>query len=659
MAEPQNTDTSANDVPHRWDEAIRESFRRSREYGVPRSLEYSPEETRLSDADLRRRIQQNAPLLEIVTAQVNTLRHILEDSSFCSAIADAEGYVLRVLGEGPIRAQYEKRKCLPGYRWQERDVGTCAIGLALHTKIPIHMQGHQMYSISAQHITNSAVPVFDHLGVLRCVISLSGFAEKVHLHTIGMLIQAAEAIRLQIQAMERTRELDMYGQYLNALVESDRRGIITLDKQGNIVRFNSRAKKLAGLSESHKGRDIDSVIASPFSVKAFVRRGKSFADREVVFAGSGQEREHVASLDPLSQNGVVVGGLFSMMEQNRALKLVNAMAGGVAAFTFDSIIGKSAAIRKTLEIARAAAISPSPVLLLGETGTGKELFAQAIHNASPRASKPFVVINCGAIPRELLESELFGYEPGAFTGGQKGGRPGKLELAHQGTLFLDEIGDMPFDMQVKMLRTLQSGEIQRLGSSRTIRLDLRIITATNADLKEAIAARRFREDLYYRISTISVEVPPLRKRGQDVLLLAEAFLSRYSAVLGKVGLGFSQPAKAALLAYEWPGNVRQLENRVERSVVLAANGQIRAADLDLIEPGGPGGAIEPVEPEVLDILRTRPDERLHTMELRHIEQVVAKSPNISAAAKTLGISRPTLYRKMQQYGIQAGNSPAR
>lgn len=637
--------TRCPDTGGRWDEVARESHRRSLRYGVSRTLASSPEASRLSARALEARIKKNAPLLNLAIAQVNLLRQILEDSSFCSAIADTEGYVLHIFGEGPIMDQYHKRKCLPGYRWQEKDVGTCAIGLVLHTGKPVLLHGRQMYSTSAQHVTNSATPVFDPGGEMVCVISLSGFADKVHLHTLGMLMQAAENIRLQIDAQNKADKLDLYAQYMNSLVESDHRGIVTLDKQGNIVRFNNKAKELIGLTEQSKGRDIDSVVASPLSVKSYVRSGKSFTDREVAFARAGGELKHVASLDPFMQNGAVVGGLLSVMEQNRAMRLVNAMAGDQAAFTFDSIIGISPAIRRAMHTAVSAAKSSVPVLLQGETGTGKELFAQAIHNAGPRARSPFVAINCGAIPKELLESELFGYEEGSFTGAQKGGRPGKLELAHGGTLFLDEIGDMPFDMQVKLLRTLQSGEIQRLGSSRGITLDLRIITATNTDLKWAIASRRFREDLYYRISTIILDVPPLRERGEDVLLLAEAFLARYCGVLGRSRCTFSDEARRALRAYGWPGNVRQLENRIERAVVLSSGSLIDASHLGLDREQTVSAAAA---------ARSGPVRRLtlEQLEKQHIADMLDSQESLSELARSLGISRPTLYRKLNQYGLR-------
>lgn len=624
-----------------WEEEIKASYKRSANHGVPRSLLASPESRRLTPMELDKRIQRNSHILTVVLDQIKLMRGILEDSSFCMAISDTDGYVLYVMGDGPVLEQFKKRNCMPGYRWQEQDVGTCAIGLTLHTKKPVLLHGQHMYSISAQHITNSASPVFDHNGNFICIISLSGFANKVHLHTLGMLVQAAISIRLQLIEQERSRQLDLHVRYMNALVESDPRGIIALDKKGHIVRFNHKSRVMTGLNDKNIGQPLDLYIISKLSVRSYVQQGKGFIDREVLFSVDGQETTHVTSLDPLTQEKTIVGGLLTLMERGRAVRLATVMSGDHAVFTFTSIIGKSLILQQAIRIAKSAAQSNAPILLQGETGTGKELFAQAIHNASARAQAPFITINCGAIPKELLESELFGYEEGAFTGALKGGRPGKIELAHGGTVFLDEISDMPFDMQVKLLRTLQSGEIQRIGSGRNIKLDLRVITATNIDLREAMTFNQFRPDLYYRISTIVLTIPPLRERGEDILLLAETFLARYNAVLGKLTCSFSDESRQAIQRYNWPGNVRQLENYVERAVVLTNGPLIKSRHL--------GFKSENISSQSVPSFTK--NTSLRAMEREHIARMMLEYPNISLLARALDISRPTLYRKLREYAL--------
>jgi two-component system NtrC family response regulator len=279
-----------------------------------------------------------------------------------------------------------------------------------------------------------------------------------------------------------------------------------------------------------------------------------------------------------------------------------------------------------------------PVLLLGESGTGKEALARAVHDLGPRAKNPFVAINCGAIPENLLESELFGHERGAFTGAVKQSI-GKIELAHTGTLFLDEVGDLPHPLQVKLLRFLQDQIVERIGGRQKIQVDVRIVSATNANLDEKMARGVFRGDLFYRMNAFTIRIPPLRKRGADTMLLANFFLGRFNQEFGRRMRGFTEQACAAMTAHDWPGNVRELENRLKRAVVMSDRRVIDAADMELApqEDGAPD----------LD-LRTA---RLRA-ELDVIKAALARSNNIMAlAARLLGVSRPTLYGLLESHGL--------
>ena len=281
------------------------------------------------------------------------------------------------------------------------------------------------------------------------------------------------------------------------------------------------------------------------------------------------------------------------------------------------------------------------VLLLGESGTGKELLARAVHELSHRVDKPFCAINCAAIPENLMESELFGHEKGAFTGAIKQTK-GKIELANTGTLFLDEIGDVPMAIQVKLLRFLQERVIERIGGRQTMEVDVRIVCATNQNLEQMIADGTFREDLYYRLSEMVVNIPPLRERKNDAELLAHSFLARFNKEHGRSVRGFGSEAHAALDAHSWPGNVRELENRVKRAVIMADGNRITPVDLDLADP-------EEV-PEVLNLAKAREE-----VERREIPRALSRAEgNISQAAKLLGISRPTLYDLMRHHGFRVG-----
>jgi two-component system NtrC family response regulator len=279
-----------------------------------------------------------------------------------------------------------------------------------------------------------------------------------------------------------------------------------------------------------------------------------------------------------------------------------------------------------------------PVLLLGESGTGKEALARALHELGPRARGPFVAINCGAIPENLLESELFGYERGAFTGAVKQ-TIGKIEAANKGTLFLDEIGDLPFPLQVKLLRFLQEQVIERVGGRQSIPTDVRVVSATNMMLEEQVAGGRFRNDLYYRLNSVTVRIPPLRERPGDAGLLARFFLARFNQEFGRNLRGFADTAMAAIAAHPWPGNVRELENRMKRAVVMAEGRLVEATDLELA----------PVEPEEDDLdlraARTRAEADV-------LHKAIARSRGrLAHAAKLLGISRPTLYTLLEAHGL--------
>jgi two-component system NtrC family response regulator len=281
------------------------------------------------------------------------------------------------------------------------------------------------------------------------------------------------------------------------------------------------------------------------------------------------------------------------------------------------------------------------VMLLGASGTGKELLARGLHNASLRAGKPFIAINCAAIPENLLESELFGYEKGAFTGAVKT-TEGKIEQAAGGTLFLDEVGDIPLQLQVKLLRFLQERVIERIGSRRSIAVDTRIVCATHQDLESMIAAGTFREDLFYRLAEIVVKIPSLAERPGDATLLAKVFMARFAKEMNPSVKGFASDALAAIDGWQWPGNVRELENRVKRAVIMADGKLVSASDLDLVEPGSE-------QAHVLNLKSAREDS-----DRRVIRHALARSEgNISSTAKLLGISRPTLYDLLKQYDLHA------
>ena len=334
-------------------------------------------------------------------------------------------------------------------------------------------------------------------------------------------------------------------------------------------------------------------------------------------------------------------------------KLLNKYTGQQARFTFGDIVGVSKKLKDTLRYAKTVANSPTTILITGESGTGKEVFAQAIHNASERSGEAFVALNCGAISPSLIESELFGYADGAFTGAKKGGNPGKFELANKGTLFLDEIGEMPLDMQVRLLRALQESAVNRIGSEKTVPVDVRIIAATNKNLEDEIKNNKFRLDLFYRLNVIPLHIPSLRDRKEDLMPLLKYFLKHKASKLKKSVPQIEIDLIDRIMAYNWPGNIREMENFAEKLVILEGN----------------------LTPEMMDQeFRALPTYKDETIELEPIAyhsklkaelKTLADSEkeliqntlellknNMSQSAKSLGISRNALYEKMKRLGLR-------
>jgi two-component system NtrC family response regulator len=338
----------------------------------------------------------------------------------------------------------------------------------------------------------------------------------------------------------------------------------------------------------------------------------------------------LASLKVVLQRGAYLAGLAAEADTR-----AHAAEEGAR---FEEIVGTTEGMRHVFAMAKRVAKTDATVLVEGESGTGKELLARAIHARSPRRDKPFVAINCGAIPETLLEAELFGHEKGAFTGAHVQ-RKGKLELADGGTLFLDEIGELSPLLQVKLLRVLQEHAIERIGGRETIRLDLRVVAATNKDLKAQLGTGQFREDLYYRLAVVTIKLPPLRERSEDLILLANTFLRRACQEYRRK-TRFAPDASGAILAYAWPGNVRELENRIQRAVIMAEGRAITAADLGLEAPPADGN-------------ETLRDARHRTEHQTLVEALAKHRGNISRAARELRVSRPTLHGLLAKHGIDA------
>ncbi len=595
----------------------------------------------LTEQEVQKRIASRRSLCKIAFPYLDTLCDFIRGSEFLVILSDEEGYLLYVQGDTKICEIARQNGLVKGGCRSERRLGTNGIGTVIATKQPLQVFAAEHYYEVHTEWACSGAPIFLPDGRIGGVVCLSGMAQQVNYHTLGMVVAAADAISRQLKLKEAYDELAMARQNLDVIIETVPTAIFLLDRSLRIVTFNAQATKLLDLlPQELQGRDFLGLLGGDILRPQDFRHG--IASRNITLE-RGKKNTFSLSAQPTGNHEYVV-----QLERLSTLhRRVNSIVGNDAHFSFSDIKGNSPSIQEAIRMAQIAARNDATVLLTGESGTGKELFAQAIHNASDRHDGPFIAVNCGALPKSLIEAELFGYESGSFTGARREGCAGKFELANGGTIFLDEIGDMPFDVQVTLLRVLQNREVQRVGSTKTIRIDVRIITATNQNLEALVSQRAFREDLFYRINVFHIRIPALREREGDVRLLAEYFLQKYAAMLpGNTVKGFSETTISAMEHYSWPGNVRQLENMVERAVYLAASPLITLSEFPQdIHAVSPSSSAEPSG------LRDR-NLSIWQGERERIEQALSQTHgNVKQAAELLEISRRTLYRKLERYHI--------
>ncbi|AZR72558.1 Fis family transcriptional regulator [Anoxybacter fermentans] len=438
-------------------------------------------------------------------------------------------------------------------------------------------------------------------------------------------------------------------QQLRTVLDSISEGIIAINREGRITTLNPASEKIFHCpQEKLLNQPIQEFLGEEVPIISCLREGKSYDNKEMMIDTPEGRSHYLTSGRPIrDEHGNVIGAVAVMKDIHQVRQLIYKMTQP-SMITFDDIIYQSQAMQQVVKLAEKAARSNSTILIRGESGTGKELFARAIHMSSMRRDKPFIPINCGALPDSLLESELFGYEEGTFTGARKGGKQGLFELAQGGTLFLDEIGELPTHLQVKLLRVLQEGKVRRLGSSKEQTVDVRIISATNKNLEKMVQHKEFREDLYYRLNVIPINIPPLRQRREDIPLLIDYFLQLFSREVGKSDLKIEDKAMKGLLEYDWPGNVRELRNAIERAVYLTNNNRITWSDLFPEQPelNKSNAAVE------VKINRITALEEVVAAAERSLLQKVVKEYNSSRQmGKVLGVSHTTVLNKLKKYNL--------
>lgn len=623
----------------------------------------------------------------------------LEGTQAAISFADADARIVDIVGDSAMVRRLHDIAWRPGAGWAEEDTGTNGLALALREAFPMQVCGQAHFSTLLHPFCTSAAPVHDSLGGLVGALVIITRAEDCTAHTLSLASAAAGSLTNQISMQLWLGNANALLLQLQAILQSLTEGIMLVQRDSTIKLMNARAGNVLGLVPTRAtGRRLSDLLDLPASLRSALASGTEMHDEEVIFKIGGTRVASLCSLRavsgaaaaativsppppaPLSgmpsvwSDGISVTPadlpgdyVLTLRSIERMQRIVHRISGAEARMRFDNIIGQSPKLLHALRLAHVAAESESTVLLLGETGTGKEIFAQSIHSGSLRAEGPFVAINCAAIPRELISSELFGYEGGAFTGADRQGRPGKFELAHGGTLFLDEIGDMPPDLQSTLLRAIETRTIVRVGGRHIVPVDVRIIAATHRDLAEEVAAGHFRSDLFFRLNVFPINVPPLRERSGDIPLLVNFQLQRLSTRLHR-SLAIAPEALTAMEAYAWPGNVRELENVVERSVYISDRSVISLDDLpEPIQESARFGsssvsnrrAQQPLEladetdPYGADYLGSRVALNLRNesgqAEAALIRRALeATHGNVTQAAELLGISRTTLWRKKRR-----------
>ncbi len=602
-----------------------------------------PVET-LSGEELRAAMAEVKPIMTIAGPFLNAMYATIGGQDLIIHLTDSRGWVMECFGDtavlsGTPQTPYHVTSLA------EAQVGTNAVVLALLTGKPQQVFGAEHYHRAFHHWATSAAPIRNPDGQVAAALSVSGPLKKVHSHTLGMIMASALAIEHKLKLNALNRELLRRNDHLNALMESISEGMVCVDPQGLIRDINGPGTTLLGCERKNlTGQLFDTLLEEPLMPRLHAL-GSSSDEQEFHIRSRANQKNFLLSAVSVKDGGHTTQEyLLTFAESTKIYRQANRITGARAIYTFDDILGNAPVLVEAKHRAHMIADSDVTVLLSGESGTGKELFAQSIHNTSRRRDRPFVFINCGAIPRDLVASELFGYVEGAFTGARKGGQPGKFELADGGTLFLDEIADMPLDAQSTLLRVLESRQVVRVGGHEVIPVDVRVIAASHKELPQEVTRGTFRADLYYRLNVMPIRTPALRERREDIRLLTDNFYRQFTRFTGSrppIGEDFYYRMEH----YPWPGNVRELQNIMQMVTNLTQSGQPLTGQLLPVELKGTGPAtlipgMTPIRPAAV-------------VEKEMLEQALkATGGQLAKTASLLEIGRSTLYRKIVKYGIQ-------
>ncbi|WP_229181806.1 sigma-54-dependent Fis family transcriptional regulator [Bradyrhizobium oropedii] len=625
---------------------IEESWQRSVKSGVDARGKGS--NLLASPDDLYELRLKNDDLLGSSAETFRRIAEVLGDAATMVVITDRNGVVLEVGGDRRTIDAGHDIRLEAGAAWGEAVTGTNGIGTALVTGKPVHVHAAEHFSEGIKAWTCVGSPIRSPInGSIIGIVDFSGPQAIFHRHNVALAVVAAHHIELALSEkvrIERMRLLEASISRMPGMNSAD--GVVILDRFGRVIHHNDMASvRWHRIAQSHDLSIGQQLLPSD----------EGFLARDLVKGLPEELREQ--RIEPLVVDGVVKGAMLVLAAKPRASLARSQMSPAARAALVsakEAIVGCSDALVQTIEKIERAALGRTAILLEGETGVGKELFARLVHAASQNTGKePFVAFNCGAVSKELLGGELFGHAPGAYTGATREGRPGRFEFANGGVLSLDEIGEMPMDLQPYLLRVLEERAVYRLGDSKARPVDVRLVASTNRNLKQEVAEGRFRKDLYFRIGVVKFTIPPLRERLGDVDILIDHFNRQFAETYSTQPLHFESATMELLRRYSWPGNVRELRNLVENLVLMTITGIV--APKDLPEDFAEAASAEPSSVSMQAAHRSTGSEgdeiaRFDEVERRAIERAVANAGgNIAAAAEKLGLSRATLYRKLHQY----------
>jgi transcriptional activator for dhaKLM operon len=598
----------------------------------------------INKASLASIIRGQQDLITIATPFIEDIHQYTEGSDYAILLADGAGCLVIIGGDNHAQAKAADLGFQQGTYWSEDTSGTTALGLALIDATPIQVIGAEHYFAFLHGIVSAAAPVHDVRGRIIGLLGMVGSVETASSHTLALVMSAARAISNQLQANWYLQEANQRLGEVNTVLGSITEGVIVWSPEGEIRHVNEQAAEILQINpRAVMGRPLGDVLHFPGEVAGALAAHNELSDIELSLRVLGRDVRSIVTLRPIREAGDAPTSYIALLNPiEHVRQIAQQQYGAQTSLHIEDVQAESSIMRQVVRQARTAARGTAPVLIMGEGGVGKNLLARAIHNDGPRAAKPFIDINCRAIPHELMVREILGQEQDTNTRGQ----PSKFELADGGTLLLDQVENLSLELQAALLHVIETRHVMRLGSSEPIPVDVRIIAATTADLADLVADGNFLSHLYYRFGVFRIDVPPLRDRVDDIPLLAERFLARQTTRDSRA-VWIDDDAVRILCRYPWPGNVRELESVLERAMSQSRDGVIRPADLpEAVRTGRVLSARSPLAQPVLSVMDA---EREAIMRAGW-----ACRGQVTEMARLLGIGRSTLWRKMKRLNLSPG-----